>query len=145
MQFSIATILALSVSALASPTPQVNPTNPEDIVILDFSARHQTDGSVDSVGFHLNGHDEQNLYCGQTGNVVLGEKYACGESKYSFALVKGLYDTWGIRVFHRWGVASGASGYRDIPTYCHGGPEGSTICTLQTVVSFYIDGEPRDW
>ncbi|GKT50800.1 effector protein PevD1 [Colletotrichum spaethianum] len=105
MHFSLATVLALGASILASPTPQANPTNPEDIVILDFSARHQTDGSVDSVGLHITGHDAENLYCGQTGTVVLGEKYACGDSKYSFALVNGVYDTWGVRIFHQWGVA----------------------------------------
>ncbi|GKT66184.1 protein elicitor protein [Colletotrichum tofieldiae] len=145
MQFSLAMILALSASVLASPTPQASPINPEDIVILDFSARHQNAGLIDSVGLHITGHDAENLYCGQTGTVVLGEKYACGDSKYSFALVKGLYDTWGVRIFHQWGVASGTSGFRDVPTFCHGGPLGSTICTLQTIVSLYIDSTPKDW
>ncbi|OLN87341.1 hypothetical protein CCHL11_09283 [Colletotrichum chlorophyti] len=145
MRFTTATILALGASALAAPAPQSNSINPEVVVVNDFSTRHQPDGSVDSVGLHITANDADNLYCGKTEQVVLGEKYACGDSKYSFALVKGVTETWGVRIFHRWGVASGASGYRDIATYCHAGPLGSTICTAQGPATLYIDASPKDW
>ncbi|WYZ45808.1 hypothetical protein EsH8_IX_000033 [Colletotrichum jinshuiense] len=138
MRFTLATVIALSASVLAAPTPQASGIDPEEIVVLDFSVRHQTDGSVVSVGLHLNGHDESDLYCGQTGEVVLGQKYACGDSKYSFSLEKDSIYTYGIHVFHQWGVASGVSGYRGIDTICHAGPLQTTICTAPGPVWFYI-------
>ncbi|GJC77163.1 hypothetical protein ColTof4_13956 [Colletotrichum tofieldiae] len=138
MHFALATIVTLSASVLAAPAPQASAIDPETIVVLDFSVRHQTDASVDSVGLHITGHDAENLYCGKTGEVVLGEKYACGDSKYSFSLQKDSIYTWGIHVFHQWGVASGVSGYRGIDTICHAGPLGSTICTAPGPVWFYI-------
>ncbi|KAK1659587.1 hypothetical protein BDP55DRAFT_719824 [Colletotrichum godetiae] len=145
MRFTTLTLIALGPAAMAAPAPQSNPSLVEDVLILDFSARHQPDGAVDSVGLHITAHDADNLYCGVTGDVVLAEKYSCGSSKYSFALVKGIFDAWGVRIYHRWGVASGASGYRDVPTYCHAGPLGSTVCTSQGPVSLYIDAVPKDW
>ncbi|KAG7039790.1 protein elicitor protein, partial [Colletotrichum scovillei] len=137
MRIATVTLIALGSVAVAAPAPQADFPPVEDVLILDFSTRHQPDGAVDSVGLHITAHGADNLYCGLTGEVLLGEKYACGSSKYSFAL--------GVRIYHRWGVASGASGYRDVPTYCHAGPLGSTVCTSQGPVSLYIDAVPKDW
>ncbi|KZL78945.1 hypothetical protein CI238_02257 [Colletotrichum incanum] len=150
MRFTFATIATLSAAAFAAPVSNVNTraVSPEDVVINDFSARHQNDGTVDSVGLHitaLDADDADNLYCGKTGEVVIGEKYACGDSKYSFALVKGVSETWGVRIFHRWGVASGSWGHIDVPTYCHGGPLGSTLCTSQEPISLYLEATPETW
>lgn len=109
MRFTIATIAALiSTGVIAAPAPQASADLTETVVINDFSARHQTSGAVDSVGLHITSvtsDDADNLLCSKTGDVVLGEKYACGDSKYSFALVKGTAETWAVRLFHRWGVA----------------------------------------
>ncbi|KAF6834574.1 protein elicitor protein [Colletotrichum plurivorum] len=149
MRFTIATVAALlSTGVIAAPAPQANAGLTETVVINDFSARHQTSGAVDSVGLHITSvtsDDADNLECSKTGEVVLGEKYPCGDSKYSFALVKGASETWAVRLFHRWGVASGSSGSRDVPTYCHGGPLGSTLCTAQGPVSIYLDASPKDY
>ncbi|EXF81655.1 hypothetical protein CFIO01_03859 [Colletotrichum fioriniae PJ7] len=145
MRFAALTIIALGSAAVAALAPQADFPPVEDVLILAFSTQHQSDGAVDSVGLHITARDADNLYCGLTGEVLLGEKYACGSSKYSFALIKGVYDTWGVRIYHRWGVASGASGYRDIPTYCHAGPLASTVCASQGPVSLYIDAVPKDW
>lgn len=44
-----------------------------------------------------------------------------------------------------WKFRSGASGYRDVPTYCHAGPLASTVCASQGPVSLYINAVPKDW
>lgn len=105
MRFAALTIIALGSAAVAALAPQADFPPVEDVLILDFSTQHQSDGAVDSVGLHITAHDADDIYCGLTGEVLLGEKYACGSSKYSFALIKGVYDTWGVRIYHRWGVA----------------------------------------
>ncbi|KAL0930684.1 uncharacterized protein CTRU02_214759 [Colletotrichum truncatum] len=133
-----AIITALIASVSAAPVTGGNGIDAEELIINDFAARHQQDGSVVSVGLHITGHDATNLECSKTDGVVLGEVYNCGDSKYSFSLVKGRFDTWGVHVYHRWGVASGVSGYRDVPTICRAGPLQTTDCTRTTPVWFYI-------
>nr|XP_036580477.1 protein elicitor protein [Colletotrichum truncatum]KAF6788389.1 protein elicitor protein [Colletotrichum truncatum] len=100
-----AIITALIASVSAAPVTGGNGIDAEELIINDFAARHQQDGSVVSVGLHITGHDATNLECSKTDGVVLGEVYNCGDSKYSFSLVKGRFDTWGVHVYHRWGVA----------------------------------------
>ncbi|TDZ47395.1 Effector protein PevD1 [Colletotrichum trifolii] len=146
MQLTSAFVLALlGPTVLAAPTSPVSALDPEAVVINEFTARHETSGLVSSVGLRITALDAENLDCTKTDGVTLETKYNCGESKYSFALVKGTAETWGLRIYHRWGVASGASGSGDVPAYCHAGPLGSTVCTSQNPLTWYIDAAPKDW
>ncbi|KAL0933677.1 uncharacterized protein CTRU02_210476 [Colletotrichum truncatum] len=139
MHFNSAVLITALVASVAA-APQRDNADPrtQRVIVNDFSARHKLDGTVESVGLHITGPDAGEIECSKSDGVVLGEKYKCGDSKYSFALIEGVFDTWGIRVYHQWGVASGASGSRDVPTICRAGPLQTTICTAPTPVWFYI-------
>nr|XP_036576080.1 protein elicitor protein [Colletotrichum truncatum]KAF6782763.1 protein elicitor protein [Colletotrichum truncatum] len=106
MHFNSAVLITALVASVAA-APQRDNADPrtQRVIVNDFSARHKLDGTVESVGLHITGPDAGEIECSKSDGVVLGEKYKCGDSKYSFALIEGVFDTWGIRVYHQWGVA----------------------------------------
>jgi len=77
----------------------------EDVAIADLHVRmFPENGTVMDVSFLLSGRDAANLSCSRHAPELPSAVFACGDSKYRFALYKGKTVDYALRVYHELGT-----------------------------------------
>ncbi|KAH8838202.1 hypothetical protein MCOR27_010258 [Pyricularia oryzae] len=137
-----ATITALfAAGALAAPAPQAQATSGEVIAVSDFSVRKTVDNTPTNVNFKINGGAASNLTCTLDNPAVPNSAVTkCGDSAYSFALVKGTAADYAVRLYKELGPGVGLYGQGDVFTYCHTGGLGDLLCSQVAPAAIAIDG-----
>jgi hypothetical protein len=93
----------LSLAALGAAAP-ADLGRREEIAISNMTVITTEQGEVTSVYFSLTGENATNLACQADGLRFPSEVYTCGDSKYRFALWKGVNVTYALRLYHELGV-----------------------------------------
>ncbi|TLS22266.1 uncharacterized protein PpBr36_09755 [Pyricularia pennisetigena] len=139
MRFATVTAL-FAAGALAAPAAQAQAPYSETIAISDFSVRRTVENKPTNVNFKINGGAASNLSCSLDNPELPTSAIAkCGDSVYSFALVKGNATDYGVRLYKELGPGVGLYGVGDVFTYCHTGGRGDLLCTQVATASVVID------
>ncbi|TLD21877.1 hypothetical protein PspLS_07784 [Pyricularia sp. CBS 133598] len=136
-----ATITAIfAAGALAAPAPQAQGTTGEIIAITKLSVRKTTDNKLTNVNFKINGGAAADLTCNLDNPAVPESAVAkCGDSAYSFALVKGAEADFAVRLYKELGPGVGLFGQVDVYTYCRTGGLGDVLCDQVSPAVVVID------